>query len=174
MCWDSDYIVWFNKTLGWSNEYTLLRYDAVPWILRFFLNLIFVLCAFFQENNSAGFFKKAIAGEEEGYVVVCRKVYKIGVTTIVLEFSPDFNLLFFEGVFFNRFQYLLFDTLYIKVLCPHFFSCIHAKGLTTLFCGVGVRRGRCSCRWLIFLLSCGLFPKPRLGRLAVRVGLVYS
>ena len=75
MCWDSNYIVWFNQTRGWSNEYTFLCYDAVPWILKVFLNSIFVLRYFSQENNPAGLVKEAIAGEEEGYVVVCRKVY---------------------------------------------------------------------------------------------------
>ena len=120
MCWDSDYIVWLNNPRGWSNEYTLLSYDAVSWVLRFFLNSILVLRFLSQEQNPAGFIKEAIAGEEEGYMAISRKVYEFGVPSIVLEFSLDFNLLLFGSIVFCRLQYWIFDSLYIKVLCLHF------------------------------------------------------
>ena len=120
MCWDSDYIVWLNNPRERSNEYTLLSYDTVSWIPRFFLNSILVLRFLSQEQNPAGFIKEAIAGEEEGYMAISRKVNKIGVPSIVLEFSLDFNLLLFGSIVFCRLQYWIFDSLYIKVLCLHF------------------------------------------------------
>lgn len=75
MCWDSDYIVWFNNSCRWTDEYTFLGYDAVSWILSFFLNSILVLRFLSQEDNSAGFFEEAITSEEESYVAVGCKVY---------------------------------------------------------------------------------------------------
>ena len=91
MCWDSNYIVWFNQTRGGMNKYTLLCYDAVPWILKVFLNSIFVLRYFSQENNPAGLVKEAIAGEEEGYVAVRCKVYQIGVPPHSVGVQPRFQ-----------------------------------------------------------------------------------
>ena len=99
-CWDSDYIIWLNNSSRRPNEYTLLGYDAISWVLRFFLNSILVLRFLSQEQNPAGFIKEAIAGEEEGYMAISRKVDKIGVPSIVLEFSPDFNLLLFGSIVF--------------------------------------------------------------------------
>ena len=91
----------------------------MSWFLRFFLNSILVLRFLSQEQNPAGFVKEAIAGEEEGYMAISRKVDKIGVPSIVLEFSPDFNLLLFGSIVFYRLQYWIFDSLYIKVLRLH-------------------------------------------------------
>ena len=57
---------------------------------------------------------RAVAGKEESYVVVGRKVYQVGFTAVVLEFGQDFHV----GslcILLRLVENFFLDNLYVKV-----------------------------------------------------------
>ena len=68
------------------NEYTLLRYNAIPRISRN-QNQVFSILVSLEENQPTIFLKRvrAITSKEESDEVICGKIYQIGFTTVVLQ-----------------------------------------------------------------------------------------
>ena len=57
----------------------------------------------------------SIAGEEESDMVVCRKVYQVGLAAVVLEFRQDLKFVGFVRILFSLFQNLFLHNSYVKI-----------------------------------------------------------
>ena len=74
----------------------------MPWVSRTLYYVLYLLS--FLQNNPTLFNIVAIAGEEKCNEVVGRKIYQVGFTTVVLDFSKNFKIYGFIGFFLGHIQ----------------------------------------------------------------------
>ena len=67
----------------------------MPWISRVLYYVLYLLG--FLQDNSSFFIMVAVAGKEKRDEVVGRKVYQVGFSAVVLDFSKNFKIYNFIG-----------------------------------------------------------------------------